>query len=61
MNDYSEKFGLRVLGILQEYGAKGFPVTMMVRQAEYGSMPNGICFQLRAFASRLNEDGTVKQ
>jgi hypothetical protein len=60
-NDYFQRFGIRALGMIQEYGAKGFDVRMMEQTAQYGYLPNNLCTQLRAFANRLNDDGTVKQ
>jgi hypothetical protein len=60
-NDYFQRFGTRALGIIQEYGAKGFDVRMMEQSAQYGYLPNNLVIQLRAFANRLNDDGTMKQ
>jgi hypothetical protein len=60
-NDYFQRFGIRALGMIQEYGAKGFDVRMMEQAAQYGYLPNNLCTQLRAFANRLNDDGTMKQ
>ncbi|MFI5098821.1 MAG: hypothetical protein ACHQT6_12680 [Candidatus Acidiferrales bacterium] len=60
-NDYFQRFGIRALGMIQEYGAKGFDVRMMEQTAQYGYLPNNLCTQLRAFANRLNDDGTMKQ
>jgi len=60
-SDYFLRFGTRGLGIIQEYGAKGFDVRMMEQTAQYGYLPSNLCTQLRAFANRLNDDGTMKQ
>jgi hypothetical protein len=60
-SDYFQRFGIRALGMIQEYGAKGFDVRMMEQTAQYGYLPNNLCTQLRAFANRLNDDGTMKQ
>jgi hypothetical protein len=60
-NDSFQRFGIRALGVIQEYGAKGFDARMLAQSTQYGYLPNDLCTQLRAFASRLNDDGTMKQ
>ena len=49
------------LSIVQEYGAKGFDVRMIERQAEVGYLPDDLLIKLRAFASQLNDDGSRKE
>jgi hypothetical protein len=59
--EYYQRFGPRALGLLQEYGAKGFNVATLERTAENGYLPNNLVLELQAFANQLNEDGSRKQ
>jgi hypothetical protein len=62
MNEYYQRFGARALSIVQEYGGKGIvDVRTIEIQAESGYLPNDLVVRLRAFANRINDDGTLKQ
>ena len=54
------RFGPRLLAIIQRYGAIGVDVRMMEQQMTYGYVPQDVLIKLRAFANRVNDDGTLK-
>jgi len=59
-NDSFARFGPRLLAIIQRYGAIGVDVRMMEQQMTYGYVPQDVVIKLRAFANRVNDDGTLK-
>jgi hypothetical protein len=60
-SEYYQKFSARALSLVQQYGAKGFNVAMLERAAENGYMPTNLVIELRAFANRINDDGSLKR
>ncbi|SPF47417.1 exported hypothetical protein [Candidatus Sulfotelmatobacter kueseliae] len=59
-NESFARFGPRLLAIIQRYGAIGVDVRMMEQQMTYGYVPPDVINKLRAFANRVNDDGSLK-
>lgn len=59
-NESFARFGPRLLAIIQRYGAIGVDVRMMEQQMTYSYVPQDLITKLRAFASRINDDGSLK-
>jgi hypothetical protein len=59
-NAMYSRFGPRMLAILQRYAAIGVDVKMLDQQMAYGYVPQNMINTLKAFADRVNDDGTLK-